>query len=166
MKPSGYAKFILTIQLVTAAVCVRSTGDQQNESMKNIIIILLLLFISNVMYAQYQPDRSYYLHKSKQQKTFATISLVTGGAVAVAGGYIWFISPVAGLSESGDIDGARHLGQTLVAVGGGLAALSIPLYISGAKNKKKADLYVGTSQVTYLPQGIARQVSLGFKIEL
>jgi len=132
--------------------------------MKHITVLLLFLAISNLMYAQHEPDRSYYLHKSKQQKTWATVTLVTGGTVALVGGYIWFISPLAGLAEGGDIDGARHLGQTLVGVGGGLIALSVPLYISSDKNKKKADLYIGTSQVTYLPQGTVRQVSVGLKI--
>ena len=107
-----------------------------------------------------------YLQISRQQKTLATVSVISGGAIALVGGYLWFMAPIAGLSESGNIEGARRTGRTMVAVGGGLVAVSIPLFISSNKNKKKAELMMGTTQVMHLPQGAFSQMSVGFRIAL
>jgi hypothetical protein len=139
--------------------------------MKRFAALILAVIFSNLLHAQYNPapapqmDASYYSHKAKQQKTFATISLVTGGAVALVGGYIWFAAPIAGLSGSGEgIESARRTGQAMVGIGGGLIAISIPLFISSNRNKTKAELMMGTSQVNYLPSGSTNQLSVGLKV--
>jgi hypothetical protein len=135
--------------------------------MKKITIALAFLIIfKGLAHAQSPaPDlNTDYLKKSRQQKTLATISLITGGSVALVGGYLWLLSPIAGISEHGNVEGARRTGQTLVAIGGSLVAVSIPLFNASKKNKKKAELYMG-GQVMQLPDDAsARQLAVGLRV--
>ena len=135
------------------------------------LIILLALLFQTVAHAQTIPATDsllarQYMQKSRDQKNFATAFVVVGGVVGIVGGYIWFISPMAGLSEHGDVEGARLLGQRMTAVGVGLIGISIPLFIASDKNRKKARLYLGTTQ-TYLPfRTGTNQLSVGIRLQL
>lgn len=141
--------------------------------MKKITFVLFLLVLSNLVIAQVQShmrqpevDKSYYLRKAKHQRTWGIVTAATGGVVALVGGFLTFASPIAGLSETGDVAGARRTGQRVVAVGGGIMALSIPMFIASGKNERKAKLYVSPGQAVYLPQGVGRQLSVGVRIGL
>ncbi|MBK6936002.1 MAG: hypothetical protein IPH18_03310 [Chitinophagaceae bacterium] len=106
--------------------------------------LLLWLLLNGVLcYGQEatpgnQLTREDYLKKSKNQKTVAWVLLGGGAAMAVAGG-IWF-----GESFSIDIFGPDEdnsegaAGAVMVA---GVAAMvaSIPLFISSARNKGRAE---------------------------
>lgn len=111
--------------------------------------------------------KTHYLRLSREQKTSGTIALVTGGVAAVIGGYLWFMAPIAGISESGNVEGAKRTGQTLVIVGSSLAAVSIPLFVASNKNKKRAMLYVGSVHLPYLPlKGSKEQLAIGLRVNL
>jgi hypothetical protein len=118
--------------------------------MKKPVFICLLTIASQNVFSQSVPpvtspqkfDNHFYLQKSRQQKTFATLSVITGGLLAVAGGYLWFMAPIAGLSEGGDVRGAERTGKALVITGSSLVAISVPLFIASGKNKEKARLYL------------------------
>jgi hypothetical protein len=111
-------------------------------------------------------DKNYYLQKSRQQKTLGTISLITGSATALVGGYLWVLAPIAGLSESGDVEGAERTGKTMVAIGGTLIGVSIPLFIASGKNREKASLNIGTGSI-YVPfKGHSTQMTVGFQIPI
>jgi hypothetical protein len=111
-------------------------------------------------------DAAYYLRLSRQQKTLSSVLLVTGSLTAATGGLVWFLAPIAGLSETGDVEGAKRTGRTLVIAGGSLIGLSIPLHISARKNKEKALLYTGTSSIQLPLQPPARQMSVGLRIPI
>src|SRR4051812_11939149 len=118
--------------------------------MKKLAIIFLLTITSHKLFSQSVPpvtspqkfDNHFYLQKSRQQKTLATISVITGGLCTITGGLIWFLAPIAGLSEGGNVKGAERTGKALVITGGSLVAISIPLFIASGKNKEKARLYL------------------------
>ncbi len=130
--------------------------------------ILLLLPSSGAQVTPSAPHadgtKEDYLRRSKQHKTAGTVLLVGGGTLALVGGALWFLSPIAGLSETGDVSGAERTGKTLVVVGGTLAALSIPLFVSGAKSKKSATLYTGSVELQHFPlAGQKRQPAVGLR---
>ena len=129
--------------------------------------ILLTFFASSQQtLSKTQFDKKYYLQKSRQQKTLGTVSMITGSLTAAVGGYIWFLAPIAGLSESGDVEGAKRTGRTMVIVGGSLIGASIPLFIASKKNKEKASLYAGALPI-YLPmKGYDTQLAIGIRIPL
>jgi len=135
-----------------------------------LILFALITAFQSGIYAQNNPgtqnpifDKKYYLQKSRQQKTFAIVSVATGGVLAVVGGYVWFLSPIAGISEASGAERAERTGKTMVVVGGSLMGISIPLFIASKRNKEKANLNISTGKV-YLPTGIKEQ--LGFSIYL
>jgi|GEM_PF-6294455 len=131
-----------------------------------IAFLIISVFITITLSAQQTPvlDKEYYLQKSRQQKRWGTAALVSGSVTAAVGGAIWFLAPIAGLSETGDVKGAERTGKTLVIAGGSIAALSIPLYIASKKNREKAMLYTGTSSI-YVPlKGTANQLAIGVRI--
>lgn len=107
-----------------------------------------------------------YLHKSREQKTVATVCLVAGGVTAAVGTYIWVLAPIAGLSESGNVDGAIRTGRTMVIAGGSLIAVSIPLFNASKKNKNKAALYSGTSSISLPLKGTTTQLTVGLRIPI
>jgi hypothetical protein len=108
-----------------------------------------------------------YLRRSKQQRTAGTAFVIGGGALALVGGALWFLSPIAGLAEGGDVDGAKRTGQTLVLAGTTIGLVSIPFFISGSKNKKAAGIYTGSTELQHSPLARGkRQVSIGLRVSL
>ena len=94
--------------------------------MKPIILLLIVSLVSSMpIMAQSQRDslentltKMHYLKLSKTQKAQASVLLATGGVTLALGGYIWYMAPMAGLSESGDVEGAERTGKTLVVIEG------------------------------------------------
>lgn len=106
--------------------------------MKKLAWILVMLAISNASWGQMiaqntrieQPD---YLQKSRNQKTGAWI-LLGGGAALTVVGIVAFDRNFEVLS-----DNESGLGEAILT-GVGICSMagSIPLFVSAAKNKKKA----------------------------
>ena len=104
--------------------------------MKNVTIILLLLIIATSTFSQQTNPapaltKEAYLKKSKTQKTVAWVLVSTG-----------FLSTMLSAVRTPSIDGGSDQmssAQTVLLITG-LAEIgaSIPLFIAGARNKKKA----------------------------
>ncbi len=117
--------------------------------MKKIILFLLGISLNFGVVAQSgkkdMSEASFYLQKSKKQKTAAWVML-SGGTVMFASGYVWFIY------EGLEGDGVKSTKAKLAIgmfYGGGAAMLgSIPLFIAAARNK-----------------GISMSLSAGVKME-
>ena len=108
-----------------------------------------------------------YLRRSKQQQSAGTILVVGGGALALVGGALWFLSPIAGLAEGGDVAGAERTGKAMVATGTTLALLSIPFFVSSSKSKKAAAIYTGSTELQHFPLATGkRQPAIGLRISL
>ncbi len=143
--------------------------------MKSILLLTAtLLLAGQPTYAQihHAPQlpgltKDDYLRRSRQQKTVGTILVIGGGALALVGGALWFLSPVAGLSESGNVDGAKRTGQTMVLAGTTIGLISIPFFISSAKNKKAAVIYTGSTEWQHFPLVHGRrQMLVGVRVSL
>lgn len=142
--------------------------------MKPIILLLIVSLVSSQpIMAQSQKDslqntltKMHYLKLSKTQKAQASVLLATGGVTLALGGYIWYMAPMAGLSESGDVEGAERTGKTLVVVGSGLAVLSIPLFQASKENRKKAELYIGSGPLFYPLSASKEMLCMGVRIQL
>lgn len=142
--------------------------------MKSIILLFIVCLTSyQPIRAQRQKDslqialhKAHYLRLSKTQKTQASVLLASGGVTLALGGYIWYMAPMAGLSESGDVEGAERTGKTLVVVGSGLAVLSIPLFQASKENRKKAELYIGSGPLFYPLSASKEMLCMGVRIQL
>lgn len=135
--------------------------------------LFLILIVQSHVHAQgtARPQNDslhhYYLLKSKQQKTLATLSAVSGGVLTGIGGYLWFMAPLAGLSESGNVAGAKRTGRAMVIAGVGLIGVSIPLYHASNKTRQRANLYLGTSRVSLFPLNETnQQLCMGIRWQL
>lgn len=80
-------------------------------------------------------DREFYLEKATKQKTTAWLFLA-GGALSAGIGAAIGASSICFGCPNGATDGGAS--EVLAIVGGVLVAASIPFFISGAGNKKKA----------------------------
>jgi hypothetical protein len=148
--------------------------SKTQASMKSIILLVFVYLLTcGSVLAQLKRDtlqnalnKEHFLKLSKTQKTQATLLVVTGGATAVIGGCIWYLAPIAGLSEGGDVKGAERTGKTMVIVGTSLAALSIPLFHASMKNQQKAELYMGSVGLSYPLTGAKDLLCLGARITL
>ena len=131
--------------------------------MKKLTVTLLaaLYFLSAT--GQDTLTKDFYLQRSKNQKTAAWV-LLGGGALATIGGAIWF-------NETFSIDifgpdknpGENTAGFVMIA-GVGAMLGSIPLFISSAHNKKRAEsmaVFIGTER---LPVLAARKVNLNYPV--
>lgn len=135
-----------------------------------ILIIVFAFLTQKHVSAQSDSTRNkfyqeqFFLKKSKQHKKLAVASLVSGGIIAGIGGYIWFLAPIAGLSESGNVEGAERTGKAITIVGSGLMAASIPLFISSSRYKQKATMYVGSSRLVLPVNGTKDMICIGARI--
>ncbi len=105
------------------------------------------------------------LQKSRDQRTVANVALIGGIAVGVVGGYLWLLSPIAGLSESGNVELARRTGIGMTIVGSSMIAISIPLFNASKRNKQKAYAYLGTGELI-VPEGIRNEMKSGLRVSL
>lgn len=135
--------------------------------MKKIILLTIISFFTTNGFGQTMPSneftKEYYLQKSKNQETAAWILLSAGGALTVAG----FIS--MDNTSKNDSFGFPDDSSYYLTLGGFAIGLgSIPLFISSAKNARKA----ASLSINYQPILLPRQnnmvqnytPSLSFKI--
>lgn len=143
--------------------------------MKSISLLLLVCLLAGSA-AISQPKRdtlqnplnkAYYQKISQTQKTQATLLVIGGGAGIVVGGLIWYISPISGIAGTAeDVNRTKLTGITVMAIGAGLTALSIPLFNASKENQKKAELYIGSGPL-YYPLTISKEMlCMGVKIPL
>lgn len=99
-----------------------------------LLLAWFIVSVSNVK-AQTQLTKEVYLQKSKQQKTAAWILLGGGAALATAGGIWWSQT----FTIFGETSSEESTAGALVAIGGVAMLSSIPLFISSAKNKGRAE---------------------------
>lgn len=104
--------------------------------MKKIICLPLFLLFSISIFSQQSQSpalsKEYYLQKSKNQKTTGWVLLAGGTAIAIGGGILFGNSDFLSGDSNADAGGYLMLG--------GIAAdlISIPFFISSAKNARKA----------------------------
>lgn len=112
--------------------------------MKNIILLLTAASLTFKTFSQtIQPadSKDYYLQKSKNQKTTAWVLLGGGTLMAVAGGIVFDKSSS---NTSIDAGGFIFLAGIIADI------VSIPFFVSAAKNKRKAAAIVFTHQNNYM----------------
>ncbi len=119
--------------------------------MKRLALLFFSVLFSVSSYCQAAPQQSkdYYLHKSKSQKTIAWVMLgggVTLMAVGVAAAQAAVIDDNLGGQQS-----SFSTGEALAYVGLASSLGSIPLFISAAKNKKRA------AEIAFQPQRVLSQ---------
>ena len=118
--------------------------------MKKIIFSLMLVFIFAEIFGQTEAGKTfskdYYLKKSKTQKKVAWI-LLTGGTIMAVAGAISF-------SESWDSDSytTTDISGFIMLAGIVSDIVSIPFFISSAKNKRRALSVAISNQKIFVPQ--------------
>jgi hypothetical protein len=129
--------------------------------MKKNIIVLLVILLSLKSFGQATLSKQDYLKKSKTQNTIATYLLGTGIITVLTG---VFIAKGQGFnSGTSDNSPAVILKSGLI-----LSAGSIPFYIMGAANKRKAKVLSAGIKMDVVPQVQQRSFfpSLSIKISL
>ena len=112
----------------------------QTLRMKKYVAIFLLILFAGRSFSQVDNSTSRtaikadYLKKSKTQKTVAWVLAVTGTTLIVIGGSVG----VHGAEDISLNDAAT--GGALIIAGTVMDLGSIPLFIAGAKNKRRAGL--------------------------
>ena len=138
--------------------------------MKTIFVLSLFLAFSVNIFSQVDTIASHtsikagYLKKSKTQKTVGWVLLGTGTTLMVVG-------LTTGLHAADDVSFNEAATGGGLIIGGAILDLgSIPLFIAGAKNKRKAmSVTVNNNLVPSLRQGVITHipmptVSLVFKL--
>lgn len=100
-----------------------------------------------------------YLKKSKRQLKTGIILLGSGAVMFAGGSYVM---------EHGSCSCKSATGPLLMLGGMGMAATSIPFFISSAGNKRKAKLYMKKEALLLTPDIKTRNVynSIGVKISI
>ena len=138
-------------------------------------MLFVATVINSVSAASIQADtipdltKQQFQLKGKRQLTGAivfltggTILSVAGVALVIAGAAVEtaeiIVSPITGEGVSDETNRSINTGTTLLLVGVAAAVISIPLFISSAKNKKKALTLSAHNQVIQQMQrnGISR----------
>jgi len=104
--------------------------------MKKIISVsLILLFSFSIIAQEIVKDKTYYLDKSKKQKTLGWVFAGVGTSMIVLGTITFSqnFNPVGGGNEGG----------FLVVLGTPIALSSIPFFISASRNKGRSEATVG-----------------------
>jgi len=109
--------------------------------MRNTTLLLLFMLVAITSFGQGPANatrnQDYYLNKSKNQKTVAWVML--GGGVAVATVGILLVNNAINDDGPGVLSGSSGTAESIVAlVGIGSTLGSIPLFISSARNARKA----------------------------
>jgi uncharacterized membrane protein YidH (DUF202 family) len=143
--------------------------------MKKIFLATLFVIACNNLFAQKLNDSllnlnneelgNYYLKKSKKQKTAAWVMMGGGLALATIGAGISMSQFEFNLFDSQPSSSVAA--SDVLAVTGALIAVgSIPLFIAGAKNKKRAKLLIGNQPVSVTRSVYLRQNAIGLVISL
>ncbi len=99
--------------------------------MKTICLLAVMLILAVNLFAQApEGTKQYYLEKSRNQKTFGWVLLGGGTALAIIGGIGFDKEGI--FSSSADAYGFMFIGGIVADLA------SIPLFISSAKNARKA----------------------------
>ena len=118
---------------------------------KSICRLTFLFVLSTPSFAQVTDpagdmvyDREYYLKKSRAQRTAGWI-LAGTGTVLIASGVVVAFADVLETAFTGD----RYdkTGEIMIIGGVACGAGSIPLFIAGGKNKKRAQLAISTQTI-------------------
>ena len=110
--------------------------------MKRITLCLLAIMLFTKSFSQEKGPaltKEYYMQKSKNQKITAWVLLGTGIGMILGGMAINYSST----------DGGEDQGLWLSYLGGATALTSIPFFISGHKNKKRALSVAVSNQKNY-----------------
>ena len=115
--------------------------------MKKILLMLVpavltLNTFSQTIHPTY--PKNHYQQKSKHQKTAAWILLSGGTIMAVAGGISFSSNWDLGSNSATDVSGFIMLGGIIADI------VSIPFFVSAAKNKRKAAAIVFNPQNNYM----------------
>ncbi|HEX7846979.1 MAG TPA: hypothetical protein VF476_14355 [Chitinophagaceae bacterium] len=140
--------------------------------MKKSILLLLLIAISIVtpLFGQdsIPSAKTDYLKKSRNQRTAGKVLLIGGGALLTVG-FALALDDLGGLFNSADKDNSKAA-SILIYTGGAAMLASIPLFLSGAKNSRKAmGISLGTQpvlQTRYYGLSIKRIPSLSLTLNL
>ena len=140
-------------------------------AMKKIIITLTCIVLAMQLFAQTTSNatsKEYYLKKSKTQKTIAWV-MAGAGAALITTGLIIGTNYAESNNPLNAID--KSAGPVILIVTGSASALgSIPLFISSAKNKKRAASVSLLNQHILMPQqnsiAFNMQPALSLKISL
>ncbi len=139
--------------------------------MKQIFIFIFLVLFSVSIFGQSvtpHPDKDYYLHKSKSQKTVAWVML-GGGVTLMAVGLAAMQSAVID-DNLGGKPSSFGAGDVLFYTGLASSVVSIPMFISAGKNKKKAaEIAIKVNPVLSTQQNfvtVQKQPALSLKVLL
>jgi hypothetical protein len=99
--------------------------------------------------------RTYYSNKSKQQKIVGW--LLVGGGIT--------LSIIGANKMAQDIFSKSSGGETLFLLGSFSAIASIPVFLSAAKNKGRAEILLRHQNIP-LSHGFSRHISVGLAIPL
>lgn len=133
------------------------------------LLLALLIGLSLQTFSQESAttvyNKDYYLKKSKTQKTIGWVSLGVGSTLIVVGA----ISSIHGAVDLVDGNpGKLFASSAFLVTGVALDAVSIPFFISGSKNKKRADAIVAfRMQPMFLPKNnfaLSQEPTLSVKI--
>ncbi len=119
--------------------------------MKAALLIVALLTVTSTVYSQH--GRAYYQQKSNTQHTIAWISLGGGVILTSVGTMVALINAGQILRFTPPSDRTSHTGDILAYSGLGLAAVSIPFFISSSNNRKKAASVTFHYEYMPLPPG-------------
>jgi hypothetical protein len=118
--------------------------SKQDHMKKMIFSTMMLAFAASSFGQQTAPKQnpnwqeSDYYKKSKSQKTVAWVLVGTGAGLFVGGMIAHFNYINDGHDPLSGVDGTFTTGEAIAGVGILVASGSIPLFISSAKNKKRA----------------------------
>ncbi|AFD07475.1 hypothetical protein [Solitalea canadensis] len=140
--------------------------------MKTFLLFLAMIFLTEpILLAQIDTlskSSNYelgakYLKKSKSQKTIGWVMVGAGTALIIAGA-----ATNSSSSDTGWESLNTDVNQGILITSGCLVGLgSIPLFIAGRKNRKKAEIYLKpATALNYIQQKPAYSAQLGLIIRL
>lgn len=146
----AYLQITLLIR-TTSHHSANQVHNFKHLTMKTLLLFVALLAATSNVYSQH--SRVYYQHKSNRQHTIAWITL--GGGIALTG-----IGALVATVNAGQIlrfntpnERASNTADILIYSGLGLAAVSIPFFISSSNNRKKAASVTFHYEYMPLPPG-------------
>lgn len=124
------------------------------------ITLLALCFVMKTFSQDSLQTNKYYLQRSKQQKSIAKILLIGGGVITVLG-------IALSTSKQGTLN-EFNSGALIASIGTASMIGSIPLFSAASRNKRKANLMIGTVNTPLvIPFGIGKKlIKLGIAISI
>jgi hypothetical protein len=125
--------------------------------MKALLLFLIAFVFSTKTYCQNAKtpalSKAYYLQKSKTQKTVAWVLMASGVGMMITGAVINSTQSWENIAGGlvGETPTDENKGLWLCYVGGAATITSIPFFISGSKNKKRAASVALSNQNIHVP---------------